>query len=73
MEYKNLLDFPGFLLLCLFTELLFISVIYLFICYSPQIFWREEIAEQLQKFRSKGSHIPQLEEELVRRRKEELR
>lgn len=40
---------------------------------EAQIFWREEIAEQLQKFRSKGSHIPQLEEELVRRRKEELR
>ncbi|CAI9727390.1 mitogen-activated protein kinase kinase kinase 13-like isoform X1 [Octopus vulgaris] len=40
---------------------------------EAQIFWREEIAEQLQKFRSKGSHIPQLEEDLVRRRKEELR
>jgi mitogen-activated protein kinase kinase kinase 13 len=35
--------------------------------------WKEEIKEQLQKIKSEGSHYPQLEEELVRRRREELR
>lgn len=35
--------------------------------------WREEIKENFQKMKAEGSHLPQLEEELVRRRKEELR
>lgn len=35
--------------------------------------WREEIKEHFQKMKADGSHLPQLEEELIRRRKEELR
>jgi hypothetical protein len=35
--------------------------------------WREEIKENFQKMKAEGSHLPQLEEELIRRRKEELR
>ncbi|KAK6165805.1 hypothetical protein SNE40_022648 [Patella caerulea] len=35
--------------------------------------WREEIQESLLQIKSDGSHLPQVEEELVRRRKEELR
>ena len=40
--------------------------------YESQIEWREEIKEQLQKIKCEGSHYPQLEEELVKRRREEL-
>ena len=39
----------------------------------PQGEWKEEIKEQLQKIKSEGSHYPQLEEELVKRRRQELR
>jgi mitogen-activated protein kinase kinase kinase 13 len=35
--------------------------------------WKAEIKEQLQKIKSEGSHYPQLEEELIKRRREELR
>lgn len=35
--------------------------------------WKEEIHEQLQKIKSEGSNMPQLEEELIKRRREELR
>ncbi|KAL8576599.1 hypothetical protein ACOMHN_025074 [Nucella lapillus] len=35
--------------------------------------WREEIKDTFQKMKAEGSHLPQLEEELIRRRKEELR
>ena len=38
-----------------------------------QIEWKEEIKEQLQKIKAEGSHMPQLEEDLIRRRREELR
>ena len=38
-----------------------------------QVEWKDEIKEQLQKIRSEGSHMPQLEEELIKRRREELR
>ena len=38
-----------------------------------QIEWKEEIKEQLQKNKAEGSHMPQLEEDLIRRRREELR
>ena len=38
-----------------------------------QVQWREEIKENFQKMKAEGSHLPQLEEELIRRRKEELR
>nr|KAG5713709.1 hypothetical protein BaRGS_024336 [Batillaria attramentaria] len=40
---------------------------------KAQELWREEIKENFQKMKAEGSHLPQLEEELVRRRKEELR
>jgi hypothetical protein len=42
-------------------------------CASLQVDWKAEIKEQLQQIKSDGSHYPQLEEELVRRRREELR
>ena len=35
--------------------------------------WKDDIKEQLQKIKCQGSHYPQLEEELVRRRRDELR
>jgi len=38
-----------------------------------QIDWKEEIKEQLQQIKCEGSHMPQLEEELIRRRRDELR
>ncbi|XP_033728080.1 mitogen-activated protein kinase kinase kinase 13-A-like [Pecten maximus] len=38
-----------------------------------QASWKEEIAQQLQLIRCEGSHMPHLEEELVKRRREELR
>ena len=38
-----------------------------------QVDWKEEIKEQLQKIKAEGSHMPQLEEDLIRRRREELR
>ncbi|CAG5125605.1 unnamed protein product [Candidula unifasciata] len=47
--------------------------------YSPEKFvnsqavWREEIQESFQKMKAEGSNLPQLEEELIKRRKEELR
>jgi len=41
--------------------------------FELQIEWKEEIKEQLQKIKSEGSHMPQLEEELIRRRRDELR
>ncbi|KAL5006161.1 hypothetical protein ScPMuIL_017319 [Solemya velum] len=34
--------------------------------------WRVEVTEELQKIRCEGSHMPQLEEELIKRRREEL-
>ncbi|XP_071112201.1 mitogen-activated protein kinase kinase kinase 13-B-like [Haliotis cracherodii] len=40
---------------------------------EEQVKWQEEIRELFMKMRSEGSHFPQLEEELIRRRKEELR
>ena len=42
------------------------------VCCAQEL-WREEIKENFQKMKAEGSHLPQLEEELVRRRKEELR
>ena len=41
--------------------------------FQYQVEWKEEIKEQLQKIKSEGSHMPQLEEDLIRRRREELR
>ncbi|KAI8735490.1 mitogen-activated protein kinase kinase kinase 13, partial [Biomphalaria glabrata] len=35
--------------------------------------WRKEICENFQKMKAEGSNLPQLEEELIKRRKEELR
>ncbi|GFN89589.1 mitogen-activated protein kinase kinase kinase [Plakobranchus ocellatus] len=35
--------------------------------------WRDEIRENFQKMKAEGSNLPQLEEELIKRRKEELR
>ena len=40
---------------------------------DEQLSWQDEIREHFQKMRSEGSHFPQLEEELIKRRKEELR
>lgn len=40
---------------------------------EAQIIWKEEIKEQLQLIRCEGTHMPHLEEELVKRRREELR
>ncbi|XP_074651356.1 mitogen-activated protein kinase kinase kinase 13-A-like [Tubulanus polymorphus] len=41
--------------------------------FKLQVEWKEEIKEQLQLIRSEGNHMPQLEEELIKRRREELR
>jgi hypothetical protein len=42
--------------------------------FSNQAEWKEEIREQLQKIKSDGSCYPQhIEEELIRRRRQELR
>lgn len=47
--------------------------------YSREVFaesqetWRNEIRENFQKMKAEGSNLPQLEEELIKRRKEELR
>ena len=41
--------------------------------FSIQAQWKEEIKEQLQQIKSEGSHMPQLEEELIRRRRDELK
>ncbi|KAK3578064.1 hypothetical protein CHS0354_032712 [Potamilus streckersoni] len=38
-----------------------------------QVKWKEEIRDKLQKIRHEGTHIPQSEEELIKRRLEELR
>ena len=35
--------------------------------------WRLDIHEQFMKIKSQGSNMPQLEEELIQRRREELR
>ncbi|KAK6972362.1 mitogen-activated protein kinase kinase kinase 13, partial [Biomphalaria glabrata] len=35
--------------------------------------WRKEIRENFQKMKAEGSNLLQLEEELIKRRKEELR
>ncbi|CAG5118235.1 unnamed protein product, partial [Candidula unifasciata] len=40
---------------------------------SSQVIWRDEIRENFQKMKAEGSNLPQLEEELIKRRKEELR
>ncbi|XP_041374787.1 mitogen-activated protein kinase kinase kinase 13-like [Gigantopelta aegis] len=40
---------------------------------DEQLSWQDEIREHFQKMRAEGSHFPQLEEELIKRRKEELR
>lgn len=41
--------------------------------YELQNNWKAEIKEQLQKIKSEGSHYPQLEEDLINRRRIELR
>ncbi|XP_013394256.1 mitogen-activated protein kinase kinase kinase 12 [Lingula anatina] len=42
--------------------------------FIQQKYWQEEIKEQLQKIKSSGSNLrPHLEEELIKRRREELR
>lgn len=38
-----------------------------------QAIWKDEIKEQLQLIRCEGTHMPHLEEELIKRRREELR
>ncbi|XP_055871514.1 mitogen-activated protein kinase kinase kinase 13-like [Biomphalaria glabrata] len=40
---------------------------------ESQEIWRKEIRENFQKMKAEGSNLPQLEEELIKRRKEELR
>ncbi|XP_012941530.1 mitogen-activated protein kinase kinase kinase 12 [Aplysia californica] len=40
---------------------------------ESQMTWRTEIRENFQKMKAEGSNLPQLEEELIKRRKEELR
>ncbi|XP_059162133.1 LOW QUALITY PROTEIN: mitogen-activated protein kinase kinase kinase 13-like [Physella acuta] len=40
---------------------------------DSQSIWRTEIRENFQKMKAEGSNLPQLEEELIKRRKEELR
>ncbi|KAI8739947.1 mitogen-activated protein kinase kinase kinase 13 [Biomphalaria glabrata] len=40
---------------------------------ESQEIWRKEIHENFQKMKAEGSNLPQLEEELIKRRKEELR
>ncbi|KAH9514827.1 hypothetical protein Btru_023738 [Bulinus truncatus] len=40
---------------------------------ESQDIWRKEIRENFQKMKAEGSNLPQLEEELIKRRKEELR
>nr|KAI8726988.1 mitogen-activated protein kinase kinase kinase 12 [Biomphalaria glabrata] len=40
---------------------------------ESQEIWRKEIRENFQKMKSEGSNLLQLEEELIKRRKEELR
>ncbi|XP_055899409.1 mitogen-activated protein kinase kinase kinase 13-like [Biomphalaria glabrata] len=40
---------------------------------ESQEIWRKEIPENFQKMKAEGSNLPQLEEELIKRRKEELR
>lgn len=35
--------------------------------------WKDEIKEELQQIKCEGSHMPQLEEELIQRRRDELR
>ncbi|XP_048776064.1 mitogen-activated protein kinase kinase kinase 13-A-like isoform X2 [Ostrea edulis] len=40
---------------------------------TAQTIWKDEIREQLQLIRCEGTHMPHLEEELIKRRREELR
>ncbi|XP_055870541.1 mitogen-activated protein kinase kinase kinase 13-like isoform X2 [Biomphalaria glabrata] len=40
---------------------------------ESQEIWRKEIRENFQKMKAEGSNLPQLEEELIKRRKEGLR
>lgn len=40
---------------------------------NAQAIWKDEIKEQLQLIRCEGTHMPHLEEELIKRRREELR
>lgn len=41
--------------------------------FQTQASWREEIRQHMQKIPSQSTHLPQMEEDLVRRRREELR
>ena len=40
---------------------------------SLQLEWKDEIKQQLEKIKCEGSHYPKVEEDLINRRREELR
>lgn len=46
---------------------------YIRMIFNFQLTWRNEIRENFQKMKTDGSNLPHLEEELIKRRKEELR
>lgn len=41
--------------------------------FRTQASWREEIRQHMQKIPSQSTHLPHIEEDLVKRRREELR
>jgi demethoxyubiquinone hydroxylase (CLK1/Coq7/Cat5 family) len=41
--------------------------------YKTQATWKEEIRSVLKKMQTEGSHIPRLEQDLVEKRKQELK
>lgn len=41
--------------------------------FQTQASWRAEVRQHMQKIPSQGTHLPQIEEDLVKRRREELR
>lgn len=50
-----------------------IVFIFFMINFNLQSEWKTEISEQLQIIQTEGCQYPKLEEELIKRRKEELR
>ncbi|CAB3365122.1 Hypothetical predicted protein [Cloeon dipterum] len=41
--------------------------------YKTQETWREEVRQQMSKMQTEGSHIPKMEQELIEKRKQELK
>ena len=63
---------PNFLYPNELWHIMMISAMTLYIMIGQEL-WQEEIRQNFQRIKARGSHLPKLEEEFIHRRKEELR